>query len=492
MTSKSTAEEVGNASKDRRLQIGTHRGLLNGMTSTPIKGEAEDGSMDRGCVVRQLFGHQPRSGSKEREERENALEISTVSSISEHGEESAGSHTRDFSLQAKEIIQQCMTNLMSLLHNDKTSSSIRTADEVETPGSQPDQRDTSINANGVFHSHTYVPTTFERTLSNTDLPVGVAGSHFLSDVSLPRNGDVTGYLGPSGDLTAWSTLQTTANHTCGRNRYSDWVSHVFESQLLCQKLRLEAHFQQKLLSLSEEKSREVAHLHEKYQRRMQEYEGVIRDLEQQIQRGAKDFIRLNDVKNKQIKELTKLLEERQRTVTVNQLPLKDGEQEFAWEMERCDIEKRHVEQLKTLIQESNGKLREMQDQYQNQAIAMGAELELLRETKKRLEERLQEVENRPRLKDRSEGGSQRCLNNSESKGTQTSPVVFLEKDHRPTRVEDQVAMFKGRENSSDDMVLSGSLNSSERADSMSTSRRRSGNESGDLAAITSRLRKQVL
>ena len=48
----------------------------------------------------------------------------------------------------------------------------------------------------------------------------------------------------------------------------------------------------------------------------------------------------------------------------------------------------------------------------------------MQETKKRLEERLQEV-GHSRLKDKSEGGSQKCLNNSESKGTQTSPVVFL-------------------------------------------------------------------
>jgi DNA anti-recombination protein RmuC len=106
-----------------------------------------------------------------------------------------------------------------------------------------------------------------------------------------------------------SALEMSRNF---RSSYAEWIAKMFDSQVSNMKLKLEAQFQEELKRVRDEKNREIAELHDGYERKLMGWRATSEKLEAQLKRAARDFIQMNETKSRQIKELKALIEVEQR------------------------------------------------------------------------------------------------------------------------------------------------------------------------------------
>ncbi|CAG0915295.1 unnamed protein product [Notodromas monacha] len=384
------------------------------MTSTPIKAHS-------------LISHENRVKSSSTKRSLSAIEIQTPSSRSTFEE------VPPASLDSSVLTVIRNSKAEGLLKNIEKSLDAQLGDGATKPATKRVISKFLMELSHLIPDENY---RLESTLSDMDITIDslkeskepdyeVTPRQSLSTASAIYGSDSLCFCRQRPDETSMRTPQQRTETTIddflsplidssaldmtrgARRNYADWIAKILDVQLANLKLKLESQFREELGKLRSDKNREIQEISENYERQLSIVRETACDLEKQLKRAARDFIQMNEVKSRQIKELKGLLESEQEKQ--RNCPTRD-DIELAIESERLALQQRHTEKLTSIIEKTRAMIFEIHEQHQNAVSRISQELVQVTRERDLLREELVDSKTRMSHLERNMRRCRQCAN----------------------------------------------------------------------------------
>ncbi|NXQ80378.1 CE112 protein, partial [Nyctibius grandis] len=208
--------------------------------------------------------------------------------------------------------------------------------------------------------------------------LGIENPRYLREKPVPVS-----LVTPKVGLEKSSTFRDEQDLFRIREKELDMKMKIAEGRFYEEKLKLQQKHDADVQKILDRKNDEIEALKSLYKTKQNEAEETIRELEKKVQTLVRESQFVRETKEKQIMELKKMCEQSNDSLK-NEWEKRLHNIVAEMEMEKCNIQKKHTEDMQQLCEDTNAHLSKMEKDYLEQ-------IKSTNETVKKLEARVQQL-----------------------------------------------------------------------------------------------------